>query len=395
MVIPNFTQIWDILSLSNRFPNAMPNLDDLYRIDQFNDTFALGHYARVLDALDRRTGLTVAFKVLRPEHLDPLGDIRWEYRAFANEADLLSKLSGSPHVVKLMDCGYIEARGEAPSGGQIDSFQMDIMGFIRALPEYAERGWRPYLAEQNLPRILNLLYLMKPNQPGVRWRLPSEEGLALALQFGELLKTAHSKGIVYMDHKLEHVYWDGTTLRIIDLNSSRQLEGATGDEQYYRMDIHNLCVGILYPLFTGLSPQKAALRPQPGPIHEAEGRYQDILELDFGVEPSLSYALQALLQDGASMRLETAEQFSAGLHQVGALHGWDFPDQYTSPASRDARAQLRAGLTRLRKGQAELREARDLFREAAIQDGITEDLEAELRRLVKSVTEMLNGRVIP
>jgi len=302
MVIPNFTQIWDILSLSNRFPNAMPNLDDLYRIDQFNDTFALGHYARVLDALDRRTGLTVAFKVLRPEHLDPLGDIRWEYRAFANEADLLSKLSGSPHVVKLMDCGYIEARGEAPAGGEVVSFQQDIMGFIRALPDYAERGWRPYLAEQNLPRILNLLYLMKPNQPGVRWRLPSEEGLALALQFGELLKTAHSKGIVYMDHKLEHVYWDGTTLRIIDLNSSRQLEGQTGDEQYYRMDIHNLCVGILYPLFTGLSPQKAALRPQPGPIHEAEGRYQDILELDFGVEPSLSLALQALLQDGASMR---------------------------------------------------------------------------------------------
>src|SRR4051812_27177993 len=32
----------------------MPNLTDLYKLDQFNDTFALGHYARVLDAQDRR-----------------------------------------------------------------------------------------------------------------------------------------------------------------------------------------------------------------------------------------------------------------------------------------------------------------------------------------------------
>jgi hypothetical protein len=37
----------------------MPNLADLYRIDNYNDTFALGHYARVLDALDRRSGLMI------------------------------------------------------------------------------------------------------------------------------------------------------------------------------------------------------------------------------------------------------------------------------------------------------------------------------------------------
>ena len=57
----------------------------------------------------------------------------------------------------------------------------------------------------------------------VRWRLPSEEGLALALQFGELLKMSHQKGIVYLDHKLEHVYWDGVQLRIIDMNSSQKM----------------------------------------------------------------------------------------------------------------------------------------------------------------------------
>ena len=374
----------------------MPNLDDLYRIDNFNDTFALGHYARVLDALDRRSGHMVAFKVMRAEHLSADGDIRWEYRAFANEADLLMKLSGSPHVVNLVDCGYISSVSEAPAGGEILSYHQDVLGFSRALPDYAEKGWRPYLALQNLPRAQNLLYLMRPDRQGTRWRLPSEEGLALALQFADLLRLAHGQGIVYLDHKLEHVYWDGTLLRLIDLNSSRQLDlKDSSTPQFLRMDIHNLCVGILYPVFTGLSPQKTALRPQPGAWSEAESRYQDITALDFGVEPSLSGALQDLLQRGAAMQIETADDFIHELQRVAALHGWDFPHQYTSPASRDARAQMRAGLTRLRKGQAELREARDLFREAAIQDGITEDLEAELRRLVKAVNEMLNNRVIP
>ena len=56
---------------------------------------------------------------------------------------------------------------------------------------------------------------------------------------------------------------------------------------------------------------------------------------------------------------------------------------------------MRAGLKRVRKGQDALREARDLFREAAILDGITEDMEDELRRLVKAINETLNNRVVP
>ena len=207
---------------------------------------------------------------------------------------------------------------------------------------------------------------------------------------------SHQKGIVYLDHKLEHVYWDGVQLRIIDMNSSRQLEGSSRqDQQQYRADIHNLCVGILYPIFTGLSPLKTTLRPQPGNIEEAEARYQGVTALDFGVEPTLSQGIKDLLQKGASMQIESADQFITMLQQAASSLGWDFPNLYTSPASRDARGQMRAGLTRLRRGQADIREARDMFREAAIQDGINEELEAELRRLVKDINEMLNNRVIP
>jgi len=375
---------------------VMALLDELYRIGQFIDTFALGHYARVLEAHDRRSGETVAFKLLRPEHMQDDGELRWEIRAFANEADLLDKLAGSPHIVKLHDCGYLEAGGEAPAGGGIITFGRDVAAFGQAMPEQTAQGWRPFLALEYLPRANNLFYAMRPDRHTMRLRLPTEEGLALALQFAETLRLAHRQNIVYLDHKLEHLYWDGVHLRLIDFNSSRQLENASnGNASFFRLDVHNLCVGVLYSAFTGLSPQKAALRPQPGPAADVEQRYQDVTTLDFGIEPSLSPALQDLLQRGAAMQIDSIDDFIAGLHEVAAVHGWDFPARYTNPASRDARTQVRAGLARLRRGEDALREARDLFRDAAIIEGLSPDLDAELRRLVKAINDMLNGRAIP
>lgn len=374
----------------------MTQLNELYRIDNYNDTFALGHYARVLDALEKRTGRQVAFKVMRPEHLDPAGEIRWEFQAFGNEAEILTRLSNSPNVLKLFDCGYISDHEEAPRIGNIDSFQKDVRGFVQSIPDYAERGWRPYLALENMPRTDSLFYLMKPTRQNTRWRLPSEEGLSLAIQFSNLLSLAHAEQIVYLDYKLEHVYWDGTQLKVIDFNSSRQLENNNAEAlQQYAKDVHNLCVGVLYTIFTGMSPQKTSIRPQPSSQADVEARYTDVNELDFTMEPTLSESLCELLQRGASMRMNNIQEFLNGLQRVAANHGWDFPNYYTSPASRDARDQMRAGLKRMRDGQESIRIARDLFRDAVIQDGITPDLEDELRRLVVSINEMLTHRVVP
>lgn len=376
--------------------HEMAQLQDIYRIDNFIDTFALGHYARVLDALDRRNGQTIAFKVMRPEHLDDEGDIRWEYRAFGNEAQILMRLWHSPNVVKLYDCGYISDGGEAPRTGEIVSFQNNVRGYVESMSHYAAVGWRPYLSLENLPRHHSLFYLMKPNRPGNRWRLPSEEGLSLAVQFSELLSLAHSHQIVYLDHKLEHVYWDGVHLKVLDFNSSRQLNGDRSDVPgQYRKDLHNMCVGVLYTIFTGMSPQQTSLRPQPSSRDAVEARYTDIDSLDFNMEPNLSEGISDLLQRGAAQELETVREFVNGLQRVAAKHGWDFPDYFTTGASRQAREQMQQGLNRLREGHESVREARDLFREALIQDGISPDLEEELRRLVKVINEMLNHRAVP
>ncbi len=371
------------------------SLNKYYRIENFNDSFAPGHYARVLDAVDRRNGQLVAFKVLRPEHF-VVGELTWEYQAFANEAELLMKMSGSEHVVRLLDSGYITSVDERPVDGAIVSYQADTLGFIRDANVFVERGWRPYLALEHLPRTENLFYLMKPNLPGVRWRLPTEEALDLALQFATMLKLAHQQRIVYLDHKLEHVYWDGQMLRVIDWNSSRLVEQAsTQTAQMFQMDVHHLCVGILYPILTGLSPQKTSLVPQPASPTTLNQRYADVNHLDFGVEPTLSEGLQSLLQKGAASAFQSVEEFFGELAEAARHLGWDFPHRPADDALRLVRSRTRAGLAKLRAGQSAIREARDLLREAAIAEGINKDAEQELHRLLAAINEMLARRVIP
>lgn len=371
-------------------------LDTRYQIGNYIDTFALGHYARVLEALDKRADRLVAFKVMRPEHLSEDGTPRWEARAFVNEADLLVRLEGSRAVIDLYDCGFISDDSERPNGGELLSLGTDIAAFREQLYTYIAEGWRPYLALELLPRHQNLFYLMKPGSANGRRRLPTEEGLDLALQFATFLRHAHDQRVVYLDHKLEHVYWDGEMLRVIDFNSSQYLESGTHTfDQYLAQDVHNLCVGILYPIFTGLSPQKGTLRPQPASKAEVERRYSDVTDLDFGIEPSLSPQLQELLRQGARQELSTIRELLERLERVAARHGWDITGTPTIPALRTARDQVRAGLQELRQGQDALRSARDKLVEAAILDDINEDMEAELRRLLAQINNALNHRVIP
>src|SRR5215475_12984062 len=292
---------------------------------------------------------------MRVEHrADGDGQPHMEALAFINEADLLLKMA-SPHVVQMFDCGYLASPDENPRSGEIVSFGLDVEQFRKGTYRYAGQRWRPYLALELMPRSENLLYLMKPNRPGARWRLPTEEGIDLAGQFADVLVHAHQQKIVYLDHKLEHIYWDGRTLRIIDWNSSRLIDSSAQLAHHIANDVHNLSVGILYPIFTGLSPQKGTLVAQPAGQAEVESRYNDIAQLDFGIEPTLSSGLQELLQQGARLEFPTVDHFIVKLSRVAATFGWDSGSISTRPALRMARMQTREALAKLRVGQESIR----------------------------------------
>lgn len=373
----------------------MRNLTELYSPGNFIDTFALGHYARVLEAVELYSGRPVAFKVMRPEHLAPDDVPRWEAQAFIHEVDLLTRLNRSSVPIKFYDCGYLSAKSEYPGDGEILSFSTNVNAFREALFAHNAKGWRPYIALEYLPRHHNLLYVMK-SQQGQRRRLPTEEGLNLAMQFAKLLIEAHEQGIVYMDHKLEHLYWDGQKLRIIDWNSSKLIErNGQALENSCKKDIHNLCVGILYPIFTGQSPQRGDLRPQPAGQQDVDARYSDINQLDFSGEPSLSSLVIDLLERGARQELNSAQELLQRVENIATHFGWEFRYQNTSQVLSKAREHVRAGLEKLRTSADLAREARELLLEAATLDGINEDSENEIRRLMKGINDYLNARTIP
>jgi hypothetical protein len=299
-------------------------------------------------------------------------------------------------VIRVYDCGYVESAAEHPQEGEIRSFKLNLEAFRQNFYPCLRDGWRPYLALEYLPRHQNLLYLMK-SAKGERRRLPTEEALNLGLQFGQLLYRAHERNIVFLDHKLEHVYWDGETLRVIDWNSSRRVGGITGKapEGQKINDLHNLCVGILYPIFTGAAPQKGSLRPQPASQAEVEARYEGISQLDFSMEASLSQGLIELLERGAKKQIETAAAFLAEWQGVALRFGWSFAGQTPSPAAARARDHIREGLSQLRASVEAARQAREALLEAAALDGLNDSLEAEVRRLLAKIGDYLNTRPIP
>lgn len=366
----------------------------IYDIGNLIDTFALGHYARVYEAIDLRNDLSVALKIMRAEHLMPDGQPRWESEAFINEADLLLDLADVPAVMKLYDCGYIESKAAHPSEGEIKSFGLNLDAFRAEFYPSLRNQWRPYLSLELLPRHDNLLYVMKSDEQ--RRRLPTEEALDLGLQFAMLLYQAHKKNIVYLDHKLEHIYWNGKELRVIDWNSSKRVGGiGQPAESQIINDIHNFCVGTLYSTLTGQAPQKGSLRPQPGSQQEVERRYEDIMQLDFSGSPDLSPALIDLLEAGAKKQIQTATALLAELQRIAVRFGWSFAGQTSAPALAQARESMRQGLEKLRDSQESARLAREYLMDAAILDGINEDMEDELRRLMGQISLFLNHRPIP
>ena len=75
--------------------------------------------------------------------------------------------------------------------------------------------------------------------------------------------------------------------------------------------------------------------------------------------------------------------------------GWSFPGQNAAPVLDKARDFAREGLVKLRESQEAVRVAREFLLEAATLDDINEDMENELRRLLSSIGDFLNSRVIP
>ncbi len=256
-----------------------------------------GRFAIVYRTQDTHLDRPVALKLLREEHVG--GDPKWR-EAFDIEVELLKALADLPTVVTMLD------HGTASDG-------------------------RPYIGLELLPPGTDLLTRVTHQS-----RLSEEDGLPIAWQLADLLRTAHARDIAYRDLKLEHIFWSDGRMTLIDWNVSRRfvtnnpqehLDVSWEKEWNFQGDLFKFGT-ILYSMFTGIDIRS---RQIPTPVYSQlresgynvtdEGIVWPIDFPDVALSPELKEIILRLVHIDLNERYQSAEAVCAALekraHQLG------------------------------------------------------------------------------
>lgn len=218
-----------------------------------------------------------ALKIMRPD--------RREYALplFREEAQILSLLRNTPGIVPLLECGLISLDSESnlppeehnisadSLTGEARRYGLDsIHNFLADLEPAVQSGLLPYLAVEKYARTDNLLLQCDTGYNNGRF-LPTLEGLVMAIQICDLLQVAHSRNIIYRDHKILHYYWneEANGIYMIDWNVARRVAGGLSTEEI-QFDLVQFGARALHYILAGRSAP-GALPLGPNKPEEIEG----------------------------------------------------------------------------------------------------------------------------
>ena len=144
----------------------------------------------------------------------------------------------------------------------------DIQTFLRELENRALEGWLPYIALSREDQENNLMNQCDLGYTGGRF-LFIKRAFDFLIQILEIFQIAHSRNIVYRDHKILHYYWiEGENgIHIIDWNVARRMpEGLSPGEKC--ADIVQFGARAMHHILTG--------RPAPGALPVGPTRPEEI-----------------------------------------------------------------------------------------------------------------------
>jgi serine/threonine protein kinase len=241
--------------------------------------------------------LPAAIKIMRPERIE------YALPLFQEEVHILSLLHDVPGVASLLECGFIhlkdngniipsEDRNESAQKleGETVRFGLDsVHNFIADLEKRTSLGWLPYLALEKCQRSENLLFLCDTSYTRGRF-LPTLEGLRMAIQICDILEAAHSRNIVYRDHKILHYYWseEYNGIYLIDWNIAKRYPQGVSDSET-QFDIVQFGARALHYIITG--------RSAPGALPLGPNRPDEIDAAARSYETRWTYDDQRLPQD--------------------------------------------------------------------------------------------------
>lgn len=240
-----------------------------------------------------------AIKIMRPDKLD------YALPLFMEEILILQDMKDVRGVVSMNEYGLMHVDGkkdllieDKPDNaksltGEYLSFGAEERFDEMLFKKETENGWLPYIALDLKGDSNNLLRHCNPQMTNGRY-LHVKDGVRIAIQVCELLAIAHSKNIVYLDHKILHYYWDGDFISMIDWNVGRRhVEGLSDHDKGF--DLVQFGARMLFFAFTGRQPKGAlSLGPtRPEEIQASPHSYVANWEYD---DKRLPDVLKQLLQ---------------------------------------------------------------------------------------------------
>jgi serine/threonine protein kinase/CheY-like chemotaxis protein len=174
---------------------------------ELSDKIGEGGFAAVYRAKQLSTGQTVAFKVLLPHRVRrSRGDL--ELKRFLIEMKIIGDLDHT-HIVRLIDSGQIDVRGDSPGVGSSNSARKTVAD----TPDRSRSGSRPS-SEGDPEERTSVPYIVMEYLKGetlamlfARDGLMAPERIVdLLLPVLNALQVAHDKGIVHRDVKPHNIF---------------------------------------------------------------------------------------------------------------------------------------------------------------------------------------------
>ena len=264
-----------------------------------------------------------AVKLMRMDKVD------YALPLFHEEVQVLALMGDVPGVAGLYECGFLqladgsqlpfnasEPAGQPPTGKLI-RFGVDAVAqFQEELPARVEDGWVPYLAVEKKEKEDNLLVLCDAGLTRGQF-LPVMTLLQMSIQICDILQVAHSRNIVYRDHKILHYYWQAgkNGVYLIDWNVARyHPEGLSEFEvqmdlvQFAARGLHHILTGRTAPGALPLGPTRPEEIEQAARSYRTQWTYDD-QRLPEELRGVLEHALSGEFTSAADLRSELKKTY--------------------------------------------------------------------------------------
>ena len=238
-----------------------------------------------------------AIKVMRPDK------IQYALPLFRNEVRILDLMRDVPGITPMSALGYMQVSdGTWPDEiapltsslkakasavkvqGKMDLYTPDEAGdFLAELDARVAKEWLAFIV---LPRRWeDNLYLRCDagyTRGEFQHTFPVSQALQAASQICQVIQAAHDRGIVYLDHKVLHYYWNDPRQQVfaLDWNIGHQI--ANGDNlEVFEFDLLQFSARALHHLMTG--------RQAPGSVNVGPNKPEDIQNAPDKYEPVWTY----------------------------------------------------------------------------------------------------------